>query len=139
MVGRCAYCGGAWETVSGDHACAVCKDPVLVCNHCAQALPSESGGGGGEVGPTATAAAAPFAASYHCASHAHLGHCYFADLSRWADPLDRANGAALKAQAAALDGFERLLSGDKAMKNRRRTLRRQRLRVEGLLATFPPE
>ena len=40
------------------------------------------------------------------------------------------------AQAAALEGFERALRGDKAQRNRRRTLRRQRLRVLELLAKF---
>jgi len=114
VVGRCGYCGGPWEVVSGDAACVVCRDPVLACDGCRPGLAGE----------------------LHCPSHMHLRHCYFGSLARWADVRDPANATALRAQADGLEGFERLLRGDRAMKNRRRTLRRQRERVEALLAAF---
>ena len=74
MVGRCQYCSAPWDQHSPGITCAVCRELVLACPSCRRA-------------------------EYHCTTHAHLSHCYFANLNQFS--LDE-----LRQQAGALAELE---------------------------------
>ena len=119
VVGRCLYCDAPWDAHAPEVTCAVCRELVLACPSC-RAAPRGEGAG--------CRAGAP---GFHCAAHMHLASCYFAELGSFSADELRVMGAALAA-------FEGALSGDRQARNRRRTLRRQRARVEARLAELVP-
>ena len=60
VVGHCVNCTTAYDELSGGRLCTVCRDLVLVCPTCAEALPE-----------------------YHCPNHQPWKSCYFSFLDRF--------------------------------------------------------
>ena len=60
VVGRCVSCATPYDELSGSRLCTVCRDLVLVCPACAQALPE-----------------------YHCVGHQSWKDCYFSFLDQF--------------------------------------------------------
>ena len=103
-VGACLQCQQPHDAYSGRVCCTVCRQPTLLCPPCV--------------------ASSPHPGEFHCPQHLWLKHCYFTVLDGFSD-------GELRAQLQALAALWAELLPLKAKgKNRRRTLERQRRRVE---------
>ena len=112
-VGKCYECGAAFDELSGDAVCTVCRDMVLVCHSCRPGLRYE----------------------YHCVHHRHLKELYYTDLSSFTK-------AELETQKSGLEKVLLNLGEGgngkggvlKKTKNKRRTLRKQISRINTAIA-----
>jgi predicted sulfurtransferase len=101
-TGVCLDCNCNFDVYSGSRCCTVCRTPLLMCSECVERNPYKN--------------------EYWCFRHRFLKDTYFTVL----DPFSKED---LIQQDANLATILRELSGSKADKNRRRTIRRQREKI----------
>jgi len=101
VVGKCLYCGVAWDTFDNKIACTVCRELVLICSKCRQGV-----------------------VEYHCDEHYHLRDCYFTNLNNFPHIHE------LQSQCDALQElFDEIKVGRK-YKRKRNTLRKQIIKIQ---------
>ena len=110
VIGRCSECAKTHDAYSGFIVCTVCRIPVLCCPECvvSNTYPGE----------------------YYCGRHRSLKGVYFSVLECFTNQE-------LQEQVSILSALEHGLCGDRKERNRRRTLRRQRERIQYLLTSRP--
>lgn len=113
IIGRCIACECPYDKFYGARVCTVCRSPVLICDVCLLKL------------------CAP--RELHCLRHRHLKDMYFTNLSAFSrDQLLR--------QVEALRAVEEsLIPLGRPEKNRRRTLRKQIIKIQEHLAKLTGE
>jgi UPF0176 protein len=118
VVGRCVSCTAPYDELSGSRLCTVCRDLVLVCPACAQALPE-----------------------YHCMGHQSWKDCYFSFLDQFDTQELQRQALELHQQWEAVctpAGQHRKSGGNgkvqKGNKNKRSTLQKQIKKVRAEIA-----
>ena len=103
IVGQCLYCGVAHDTFEAQHVCAVCREPVLICNACQQSV-----------------------SEYHCKQHFHLKDCFFME-------LDAFSSDQLRQQLLLLQKELDTISVGRRFRQKRKTITRQCARIAACL------
>jgi predicted sulfurtransferase/23S rRNA-/tRNA-specific pseudouridylate synthase len=140
-IGACRYCEAPYDSFDPHCVCTVCKEPILVCKTC-QGLPAahnhhqqqqqqqmeeEDGTSNNPQSPQSKAPNRPqHFREYHCATHKHLEGCYFTNLQRF-------SREELEQQRSELDTLAKDIAVGKKFRQRRKTLAKQRAKIEGRL------
>jgi len=107
VFGRCHVCARPWEAFSGRDLCQVCRKLLLVCQGCR----SEQRG------------------LFWCGDHADMDGVYM----RW---LEDSTVEELRGQREAMERMHRGIATGRRLRNRRRTLARQRDKIDERLAAL---
>ena len=139
-VGACRYCKTPYDSFDPHCVCTVCKEPILVCKTC-QGLPAAQNQqqqlqqqmeeeGGASNNPQASQSQSPnrpqHFREYHCVTHKHLEGCYFTNLQGFSQEE-------LEQQRSELDTLAKDIAVGKKFRQRRKTLAKQRAKIEARL------
>jgi predicted sulfurtransferase/23S rRNA-/tRNA-specific pseudouridylate synthase len=135
--GACRYCDAPYDSFDPHCVCTVCKEPILVCKTC-QGLPAtqnqqqkeeEEGGNPGSSSNPQTSQSPnrpQHFREYHCVTHKHLEGCYFTNLEGFSQEE-------LEQQLSELDTLAKDIAVGKKFRQRRKTLAKQRAKIEARL------